>query len=302
MHRTNRPAGAGVVTRAVARFAVALSLAGCLLAGVQLASPGTAATGAEPSHPDTGFSEPYAGLTKYEYLAPLELDNSSQLNAPIGQTEADRIAKGLGLTHAFTEKQYAEFIVGKGKDGSPSAAKLFDASVAILTNTVGRPLVAIINGKSTPTVLASYGLYVTAQGALWSPGHKGAPTREVNAFLVPDGYMATWCKENHARAALDSLNHSAYPEEVKYGNESQGGAGNAQLVPNDKGGVNTTVGMSMAPSIWLVNFALIYTLNPKLAADMPARWAPDPATVVDALNDPSSGGVVQYVDYQSYFQ
>jgi len=31
-------------------------------------------------------------------------------------------------------------------------------------------------------------------------------------------------------------------------------------------GVVTTVGMSMAPALWLVNFSLIYTLNPSSAA------------------------------------
>jgi hypothetical protein len=31
-------------------------------------------------------------------------------------------------------------------------------------------------------------------------------------------------------------------------------------------GVVTTVGMSMAPALWLVDFSLIYTLNPSSAA------------------------------------
>jgi hypothetical protein len=33
----------------------------------------------------------------------------------------------------------------------------------------------------------------------------------------------------------------------------------------------TVVGMSMGPALWIVNFALIYTLNPSLAAEMPAK-------------------------------
>ena len=38
----------------------------------------------------------------------------------------------------------------------------------------------------------------------------------------------------------------------------------------------------MAPSIWLVNFALLYILNPSVAASMPAVWAPIPSNVADA--------------------
>ena len=49
--------------------------------------------------------------------------------------------------------------------------------------------------------------------------------------------------------------------------------------------------MSIAPSIWLVNFALLYTLNPAVAADMPAKWAPIPSTVADAIVDSPTGQV-----------
>ena len=41
--------------------------------------------------------------------------------------------------------------------------------------------------------------------------------------------------------------------------------------------------MSMAPALWLTNFTLIYTLNPALAAYLPAHWAPIPATVANAI-------------------
>ena len=60
------------------------------------------------------------------------------------------------------------------------------------------------------------------------------------------------------------------------------------------------MGMSMAPSIWIVNFALIYTLNPGLAAKMPARWTPIPANVAQAIAA-SSGGQVPYSQYESSF-
>ena len=38
------------------------------------------------------------------------------------------------------------------------------------------------------------------------------------------------------------------------------------------GGVNSVVKMSMGPALWIVDFALIYTLNPPLAAEMAAKW------------------------------
>ena len=54
----------------------------------------------------------------------------------------------------------------------------------------------------------------------------------------------------------------------------------------------------MVPSIWLVNFALLYTLNPALAASMPAKWAPIPTTVADAILA-SPTGQVPYSRYAS---
>jgi hypothetical protein len=58
--------------------------------------------------------------------------------------------------------------------------------------------------------------------------------------------------------------------------------------------------MSMAPSIWIVNFAAVYTLNPQLAAKMPARWAPIPTNVAQAIAA-SPTGQVPYSKYQSSF-
>jgi hypothetical protein len=62
----------------------------------------------------------------------------------------------------------------------------------------------------------------------------------------------------------------------------------------------STVGMAMVPSIWIVNFLLIYALNPKAAANMPAYWAPLPTAVADALYA-SESGQVSYADYMQYF-
>jgi hypothetical protein len=49
-----------------------------------------------------------------------------------------------------------------------------------------------------------------------------------------------------------------------------------------------------------VNFLLIYALNPKAAANMPAYWAPLPTAVADALYA-SDSGQVAYADYMQYF-
>jgi hypothetical protein len=58
--------------------------------------------------------------------------------------------------------------------------------------------------------------------------------------------------------------------------------------------------MSMAPSIWIVNFVLVYTLNPSVAAKMPARWTPIPANVALAIAE-SRSGQVRFSQYKSSF-
>jgi hypothetical protein len=153
----------------------------------------------------------------------------------------------------------------------------------------------------TPTVLSSYGLFVNPAGMLMSLANTGAPTRKVNVVLAPGGYLGAWCRQNGAQDSLRMLYQSAYTSEVVYGNKSQQQSGVDQLVPNQKGGRSSTVGMSMAPSIWIVNFVAVYTLNPKLAAYMPARWTPIPANVVQALTA-SPTGQVPYSEYESSFR
>ena len=54
----------------------------------------------------------------------------------------------------------------------------------------------------------------------------------------------------------------------------------------------------MVPSIWEINFALIYVLNPGLAAEMPARWAPIPRQIVEALEQ-SATGQIPFSQYSS---
>ena len=211
----------------------------------------------------------------------------------------DRAAAiGLDKSDAFSPRQYRLFVTGKGKGGQAAPAKLVDQSVRILTNTRNRPLWSNVNGVLTPTVLASYGLMVNEQGLLESPANTTAPTRQVNAVIEPGGYLGTWCRANGATDSLRALYRSAYTSEAVFGNAAQQGAGAAQLVPNQKGAVSSTVGMSMAPSIWVVNFALIYVLSPTLAARMPARWTPIPPAVASAIAA-SPSGQVPYSEYAS---
>jgi hypothetical protein len=123
----------------------------------------------------------------------------------------------------------------------------------------------------------------------------------VNTVLEPGGYFSTWCKNNGATRSLADLYASAFTLEAPFGAASQQVSGQAQLVTNIKGGVSTVAGMSMIPSIWLINFALIYIVNPAVAADMPAYWAPIPATVADAILA-SPTGQVPYSAFGSAFQ
>ncbi len=251
---------------------------------------------------DTGFVQPYAGTPKYLKYAPREATLASQVNRPLGAKAADRIARRLGLDkrHAFTPKQYRLFITGRGIGGDPAAAKLVDESVRIFTNTTGRPLYSNVDGTLTPTVLGSYGLMVNKAGMLESLANEDAPTRQVNSVLVPGGYLGKWCRRNGAEKSLWMLYGSAYGSEVLFGNASQQQSGVAQLVPNQKGATSTTVGMSMAPSIWIVNFAAVYTLKPSLAAKMPAWWTPIPDDVVEAL-EASPTGQVPFGEFESSF-
>jgi hypothetical protein len=259
--------------------------------------------------PDSGFDYPYSGTPKYEKWAPTQAPSARQINRPLGQAQADQIAGKLGIDkkRVFTEKQYLEFITGKGIGGDPHWAKLVDESVRIFTNTTGNPLLSKVDGTWTPTVLGSYGLFVNENGILMSLANDDAPTQQVNPVLTPvTGYLATWCRDNGCVDSLKMLyGESAYPGELLAGLLAQQTSAPVQLVPNDKRGAQTTVGMSMAPSIWIVNFILVYVLNPKVAAKMPAWWTPIPEDVVQALqataNDPVNPGQVPYSEYASYF-
>jgi hypothetical protein len=280
-----------------------LASATAILGALCVPSPAALHVVKHAAIPTTGFAQPYAGTPKYQPYAPTEATSRRQINRPLGSKAAERIARKLGLNkaHAFTAKQYALFISGKGVGGKKRDAELVDASVRIFTNTTGRPLYANVNGKVTPTVLSSYGLFVKPAGMLMSLANRRAPTRKVNVVLAPGGYLGKWCRQNGAQDSLRMLYRSAYSSEVVYGNKSQKQSGVDQLVPNQRLGRTSTVGMSMAPSIWIVNFAAVYTLNPKLAAYMPARWTPIPANVVQAIKA-SRTGQVPFSEYESSFR
>jgi hypothetical protein len=275
-----------------------MAIAVAALSVSSLASQGVA----QAATPATGFAQPYAGTPKYENYAPTQATSARQVDRPLGSKAVNRIARKLGLNkrNAFTAKQYKLFVSGKGVGGEPAEAKLVDASVRILTNTTGTPLYANVDGKVTPIVLGSYGLLVNTAGMLESPANKDAPTRQVNGVIEPGGYMPRWCRHNGARRSLRMLYRSAYTSEAVFGDKSQEQSEVAQLAPNQKGAASSIVGMSMAPSIWIVNFSLIYMLNPSLAAKMPARWTPIPADVAQAIAA-SPTGQVPFGQYESSF-
>jgi hypothetical protein len=284
-------------------IASVVALAGVFVMGTEFAGLQAANAAAHTSE-DTGFSTPFSGTPQYEHVAPTEMTESGQLNRPIGQHLADEIAREIGLkkSDVLTEEQSREFIAGQGVPGSgdPQQAKLVDQSVEILTNTVGHPLpYRDENGKTGTSVLASYGVFVTTDGFLESPAYETAPTYVVNSVIMPGGYMSSWMKANGATKSLTQLYKSAYTSEAAYGNQAQIQSKPDELITNTKRGVSAVVGMSMGPALWVVNFALIYTLNPTLAADMPARWAPIPTAVVEAIH--GAGGRVPYSQVASYF-
>jgi hypothetical protein len=284
-------------------IASVVALAGVFVMGTEFVGLQGAGAAARTSE-DTGFSAPFSGTPQYEHVAPTEMTESAQLNRPIGQHLADEIAREIGLkkSDVLTEEQSLAFIAGQGVPGSgdPQQAKLVDQSVEILTNTVGHPLpYRDENGKTGTSVLASYGVFVTTDGFLESPAYETAPTFLVNSVIMPGGYMSDWMKANGATKTLTQLYKSAYTSEAAYGNQAQMQSKPDELITNTKRGVSAVVGMSMGPALWIVNFALIYSLNPSLAADMPAKWAPIPSAVVQAIH--AAGGRVPYSQVASYF-
>ena len=285
-------------------------------AGQNNAAPAPQAASAPGQGAPYGWYPTNAGDPRYEKYGPRELTNQRRLNEPIGEVAAERIARGLGLdkTKVFSKAQFIKFVTGKGNRPMPPSPfdkicpELAVKSIRILTNTIGNPLVyKDADGNAIATVMGSYGLMVDEAGMLQSPANLAAATRQVNICLIPGGYLDRWAQANGATTSIEMLQNSAYASELPYGNQSQQEAPAAQLVINQKPSRGATVGMSMPPALWNINFSLIYTLNPKLAANMPARWAPIREPVADALNTATDAngnltGQVPFDDYRSYFE
>ena len=268
----------------------------CLVASALLL---TGCAGTLAAYLDTGFDEPYVGTARFADLSATEANSAEQVNAPLGREAADRIAADLGLdgSRALTAEQYQLFMSGGGVGGEAAPVALVKESIAILTNSRVNPMPVVVDGQPTEVVLGSYGLYVDAQGNLMSAANEGAPTRQVNEVLKPDGYLTTWCQANGLMGVLEALYESAFTREAVYSVISQKEAGTAQIVQHHDGWDTSYVGIPMVPAIWITNFALIYMLSPDLAAQMPAYWAPLPDDLAQALRS-SPNGQVPYAQWR----
>ena len=288
---------------------------------------GAVSVSAAPAPAVTGFNPTNAGTVKYQRYAPTEATRPSQINAPFTQKQADRLAAAFGFDKdkAFSKKQYAAFLAAQGRPSgftqaeANKAAELTRKSVTYLTNTTGNTYTRIIDGATVTVNVGSYGLIVNQDGLLESPANSTSPVRQINWVLAPDpicdypdlakepppgvpcGYMGAWMRSNNARDTLKELYASAYPGEAIYGSKSQDAAGIPQLVLNERAnGSTATIGMAMAPSIWIANFLLIYALNPQEAAKMPAYWAAIPEEAAAAI-EASETGQVPYSDFMDLF-
>jgi hypothetical protein len=241
----------------------------------------------------SGFTNPFSGFLPYERFAPKQANRDVQINEPLGEVRADEIAVQLGMdkSKCFTQQQFFQFVTGRGVGGNLTNSFLVDECVILLTNTKDNPLIRPVNGQLHDVVLGSYGLTINANGMLESLANSNCPCRIVNELLGPGGYIETWCNNNGASDSLKMLRKSAYSVQVPYGSQSQNLTDPYELVTNTIGNNTCVVGMSMIPPIWEVNFCLIYMLNPALAANMPAYWAPIPKNVVSAINASTNGQI-----------
>lgn len=298
---------------------------------------GAMSVSAAPAPPDTGFNETNAGVVKYQPFAPTEATRAQQVNAPLTQKEADRLARLLGFDKdkAFTKKQYAAFVSGKGRPAgytkaeAQKAAQLTRLSVEYLSNTTGNTYTRIIDGQEVTVNLGSYGLIVDKDGMLRVPANcpepsspdfsDCSPVRQINWVLAPDaicdnpdlaksppagvpcGYMGAWMRSNKARDTLKELYGSAYAREIPYASQSQDDAGISQLIYVTRpDGSEAVVGVPVAPAMWNLNYLLVYALDPEAARYFPAYWESIPEEVVSAIQE-SPNGQVAYADFMDFF-
>lgn len=325
------------VRRAGAHVKAAVA-AGAVASLVFAAVGGATSASAAPAPLDTGFTPTNAGVVKYQPYAPTEAARAGQVNAPLTQEEADRLARifGFDKSKAFSKKQYAALMSAKGKPSGYTqaeanmAAKLARQSVRwYMTNTTGNTYTRIIDGEKVTVNVGSYGLIVSEDGMLKVPANcpdptsadfsECSPVRLVNWLLVPKplcddpdaakkppagvpcGYMGDWMRSNGARDTLKELYGSAYVDQEPYASTSQEEGGIPQLIYVTRAdGTTAEVGVPVAPAMWILNFVLVYMLSPEAARFMPAYWAAIPEDVVTALEE-SENGQVPYSEFMQHF-
>lgn len=293
---------------------------------------------AAPAPFDSGFSKTNAGLKRYVKYAPREATRAVQVNAPLPtQKKADSLAKifGIDKNKTFTKKQRKDFLSGKGtipagftKAEARKAAELTRLATTYLTNTTGHTYTRMINGERVKVKLGGYGLIVDKDGMLRVPANCPdpnssdfalcSPVRLINWVLTPDafcdnpdnvppagipcGYMNEWMRANGAKDTLRMLYKSAWLGEAYFADKSQKEGGDSQLIYGTRSdGTDFTVGVPVAPAMWILNFILNYILEPETARFYPSTWTAIPQPVVDALADPEGNGQVPYSEYMSYF-
>jgi hypothetical protein len=142
----------------------------------------------------TGFNPTNAGPVKYQRYAPTEANRATQVNAPLTQKEADRLARifGFDKDKAFTKKQYAAYLAGKGKPAgytqaeAAKAAQLTRLSVGYLTNTTGNTYTRIIDGEE---VTVNLGSTVSSSARMACSGSR--PTARTRHLLILR--LLPWC-------------------------------------------------------------------------------------------------------------
>ncbi|MEJ6511603.1 MAG: hypothetical protein QNL69_05435 [Acidimicrobiales bacterium] len=246
----------------------------------------------------TGFESPFLGTPRFAQFSATKVAGPA-LVEKVGRAGADELAASLGFPadKVMTNEQYLKFVTGQGVGGDLSQAILVGQSVGLMINIPGVPLYANVAGEVRPTALGGFGLMVDPAGMLGSLAYASSPSKQINALLAPGGYMGDWCRDNGCGSMMVALYASAYTGEAVLGYLSQQATEPVELVSNNKDGVVTQVGMSLVPPIYLVNFLLMYALNPDLAALMPRNWTGIPDQISAALWE--SGGQVPYADYAS---